>query len=183
MRRIDRAAATWPERRGFTLLEVLVAMAITSLTLVTMLATIGVGQRNVALARLQSLGAMLAREKLAKVFVGDYPVLDPKEAVNAGRENAPKVWIDEGEFIEETPSWEEPPDAWRGDFYWQTIIEEPVDAEMEGLLVLTVRVYSKRFRARRDQREWVDYIDEDYRLLVEVVTYKAAHYYAEGDAK
>jgi type II secretion system protein I len=170
-------------RRGFTLIEVLIALAIASLTLVTTLATIGVGQRNLALARLKSLAAMLAREKLAEIFVGDYPVLDPAEAVNAGHQNAPHVWIDEGEFARETPSWEEPPDAWRADFYWQTIIEEPANAEIEGILMLTVRVYSTRFRARRDQRKWADYIDKDYRLLVEVVTYKAAHYYAESDAK
>jgi len=168
---------------GFTLLEVLIALAIASLTLVTMLATIGVGRRAIALARLDSLASMLAREKLSELAVGDFPVLDPKEAVNAGHEDAPHAWIDEGEFVEDTPAWQEPKDAWRAEFYWQTIIEEPADAEMQGILMLTVRVYSKRFRARRDQREWADYIDGDYRLLVELVTYKSAHYYAEGDAK
>jgi len=176
-----RPASSGP--RGFTLIEVIIALAIASLTLVTMLATIGLGQRNIALARLKSLAAMLARQKLAELFVGDYPVLDPEAAANAGHKNAPQVWKDEGEFVEETPSWEEPKDAWRSEFYWQTIIEEPTNAESEGILMLTVRVYSKRFRARQDQRQWADYIDEDYRLLVEVVTYKAAHYYAEADAK
>ena len=49
--------------------------------------------------------------------------------------------------------------------------------------MLTVRVFTKRFRAREEEAAWRDYIEEDYRLLIEVVTYRAAHYYAEGDVE
>jgi type II secretion system protein I len=166
---------------GFTLLEVLIALAIVSLTLVTALASVSATQRNVALSQLRSRAAMLARQKLAELDAGEYPDPDPKTAVNPGAEADELVWIDEGEFETEEDPFGDQAHTWRAEYYWQTILESAPG--MEGIRMLTVRVFTKRFRAREEEATWCDYIKEDYRLLIEVVTYRAAHYYAEGDVK
>jgi type II secretion system protein I len=166
--------------RAFTLLEVLIAMAIASLTLVTALAAVSTGLRNEAIAKLKSRASMLAREKLAEIEVGDYPDPDPAQAVNKGAEEDELIWIDEGEF-EEPGLFGDLPETWRSDFYWQTILESTPG--MKGIRTLTVRIYTKRYRARPNEARWKDYIKEDYQLLVEIVTYRSAHYYSEGDVE
>ena len=171
----------WTGTRGFTLLEVLIALAIASLTLVTALATVSTGQRNAALAQLKSRASMLAREKLAELEAGSYPDPDPEQAINPGAEADQLIWIEEGEFEEEEGFFGRLPDTWRAEFYWQTILESVPG--MEGIRMVTVRVFAKRFRAREAEARWHDYIEEDYRLLVEIVTYRAAHYFAEVEAK
>ena len=170
-------------RRGFTLLEVLIALAIASLTLVTALATISTGQRNIAVTQLRTRASMLAREKLAELDAAGYPNPDPDDALNADSELGDLIWIDEGEFVaeDELDFFDESADEWRADFYWQVIVESPPN--MEGIRMVTVRIFSKRFRARTQEARWRDYIEEDYRLLVEVVTYRAAHFYVESEVK
>jgi prepilin-type N-terminal cleavage/methylation domain-containing protein len=170
-------------RHGFTLLEVLIALAIASLTLVTALATISTGQRNIAMAQLKTRASMLAREKFAELEAAGYPDPDPDEALNADSELGDLIWIDEGEFVDEDEldPFDESANQWRADFYWQVIVESPPN--MEGIRMVTVRIFSKRFRARKQEARWHDYIKEDYQLLVEVVTYRAAHFYAESEVE
>jgi prepilin-type N-terminal cleavage/methylation domain-containing protein len=170
-------------RRGFTLLEVLIALAIASLTLVTALATISTGQRNIAMVQLETRASMLARAKLSELEAAGYPDPDPDKALNAGAELGDLVWIEEGEFVdeEELDPYEESGDDWRADFYWQVIIETPPN--MKGIRMVTVRIFSKQYRANKQEARWPDYIEEDYRLLVEVVTYRAAHFYAESEVE
>jgi prepilin-type N-terminal cleavage/methylation domain-containing protein len=165
---------------AFTLLEVLIAMAIASLTLVTALAAVSTGLRNEAIAKLKSRASMLAREKLSELEVGDYPDPDPAEAVNKGADEDELIWIDEGEF-EEPGLFGDLPETWRSDFYWQTILESTPG--MKGIRTLTLRIYTKRYRARPNEARWKDYITKDYQLLVEIVTYRSAHYYSEGDVE
>jgi prepilin-type N-terminal cleavage/methylation domain-containing protein len=176
-----QASASARPSGGFTLIEVLIALAIASLTLVAALSAIGTAQRNTALAQLKSQGCMLAREKIAELDANDYPAPDPKTAINPGAAVDQLIWLDEGEFENTDELFGSEKATWRSDFYWQTILESAPG--MEGIRMLTVRVYTKRFRARRDQARWRDYIKEDYELLVEIVTYRAAHYWAEADAK
>jgi type II secretion system protein I len=166
---------------GFTLLEVLIALAVASLTLVTALAAVGTAQRNATLAQLKSQACMLARAKMAELDAGDYPDPDPSGAINPGAAADQLIWIEEGEFEETDTLFNSEPATWRSDFYWQTILESAPG--MEGIRMLTVRVFAKRFRARPEEARWRDYIKEDYQLLVEIVTYRAAHYWAEADAK
>jgi len=169
----------WPTtRRGFTLLEVLIALAIASLTLVTALATISTGQRNIAMTQLKTRASMLAREKLSELEAAGYPNPDAEEALNADSDLGDLIWIDEGEFVEDDDldPFDESADQWRADFYWQVIVESPPN--MEGIRMVTVRIFTKQFRATKH-----DYIEEDYRLLVEVVTYRAAHFYAESEVE
>lgn len=166
---------------GFTLLEVLIAMAVASLTLVTALAAVSTAQRNTALAQLKSQACMLARTKIAELDAGDYPDPDPKTAINSGAAPDELIWINEGEFEAGDSLFDWQSATWRSDFYWQTILESAPG--MEGIRMLTVRVFTKRFRARPEEARWRDYINEDYQLLVETVTYRAAHYWAEADAK
>ena len=180
-KRTDRATRALRAAGGFTLLEVLIALAIASLTLVTALASVSTAQRNVALAQLKSRAAMLARDKLAELDAGDYPDPDPKKAINPGAEADELVWIEEGEFETEEDPYGDMANTWRAEYYWQTILESAPG--VEGIRMLTVRVFTKRFRAREDDAALRDYIEEDYQLLIEVVTYRAAHYYAEGDVQ
>lgn len=170
-------------QRGFTLLEVLIALAIASLTLVTALATISTGQRNIAMTQLTTRASMLAREKLSEIEAAGYPDPDPGEALNANAELGDLIWIDEGEFVDEQEldPYDESPDEWRAGFYWQVIVESPPN--MQGIRMVTVRIFTKQFRANKQEARWPDYIEEDYRLLVEVVTYRAAHFHAESDVK
>ncbi len=174
----------WPTtRRGFTLLEVLIALAIASLTLVTALATISTGQRNIAMTQLKTRASMLAREKLSELEAAGYPNPDAEEALNADSDLGDLIWIDEGEFVEDDDldPFDESADQWRADFYWQVIVESPPN--MEGIRMVTVRIFTKQFRATKQEARWHDYIEEDYRLLVEVVTYRAAHFYAESEVE
>ncbi len=183
--------STPPTRGGFTLLEVLIALAITSLTLIVALSAVSASQRNIAIAQLKSRATLLAREKFAGLDGANYPVLDPEKAINPGAEPDELIWIEEDEFLEDDGTrfyyagydadYDADPEKWRAQYYWQTIIESPPG--MEGIHMLTVRVFTKRFRAREHEREWRDYIKEDYQLLVEIVTYRAAHYWAEADAR
>jgi prepilin-type N-terminal cleavage/methylation domain-containing protein len=170
-------------RDGFTLLEVLIALAIASLTLVTALATISTGQRNIAMGQLKTRGSMLAREKLAELEAAGYPDPDPKDALNADSELGDVIWIEEGEFVEEDEldPFDKPANQWRADFYWQVIVETPPN--MKGIRMVTVRIFSKRFRAPKREAQWHDYIKKDYQLLVEVVTYRAAHFYTESEVE
>jgi general secretion pathway protein I len=179
-RRHGRRSRRRHDRRAFTLIEVLIAMAIASLTLVTALAAISTGLRNTAIAQLKSRASMLAREKLSELEANDYPDPDPAGAVDRGAAADELIWIEEGEF-EEPSVFGELPETWRAEFYWQTILESAPG--MEGIRTLTVRIYTKHYRARPNEARWKDYVDKDYQLLVEVVTYRAAHYYAEGDVK
>jgi len=174
-----RSRGAWPG--GFTLLEVLIALAVASLTLVTALATVGTAQRNTALAQLRSRGCMLAREKLAELEAGEYPDPDPEKAVNRGAEADELVWIEEGEFELKKDIYGEQAITWRSDFYWQRIIESVPG--VKGIRMVTVRVFTKRFRAREEETRWRDRIKKDYQLLVEIVTYRASYYWAEGDVE
>lgn len=167
------------EPGGFTLLEVLIAMAIAAITLVTALGAVSAAQRNSALAELRSRAAMLASEKLAEITAAGYPDPDPKTALNPNANADELIWTDEGEFEEEElDPFGRPRGTWRSEYYWQTIIESVSGAE--GIRIVTVRVFTKRFRARPDQAEWRDYIQDDYRLLVELVTYRAQRYWTEA---
>lgn len=169
-------------RHGFTLLEVLIAMAIASLTLITALAAVSAGQRNGALAELRSRATMLAREKLAELEALGYPDPDPEQALDPDADADQLIWIEEGDFEEEElDPFGRPVETWRSDLYWQTIIESVPD--MEGIRIITVRVFTKRFHARREEARWRDAIEEDYQLLVETVTYRAARYWTEAEAE
>jgi prepilin-type N-terminal cleavage/methylation domain-containing protein len=183
--RADLGRGSAPPRRagsrGFTLLEVLIAMAVASLTLVTALATVGTAQRNTVLTQLKSRACMLAREKLAELEAAEYPDLDPEEAINPGAEADELVWIEEGEFELKKDIYGEQAITWRSDFYWQTILESVPG--VEGIRMVTVRVFTKRFGTRKEEPRLRDAIEKDYQLLVEIVTYRASHYWAEGDAK
>jgi len=165
-------------RHGFTLLEVLIAMAIASLTLITGLAAVGAGQRNAALAELRSRATMLAGQKLAELEALGYPDPDPEQALDPDADPDQLIWIEEGDFEEEElDPFGRPVETWRSEYYWQTIIESVPN--MEGIRIITVRVFTKRFRARREEARWRDAIKEDYQLLVEAVTYRAARYWTE----
>jgi len=178
----DQPAMARHGTRGFTLMEVLIALAITSLTLVAALSAVGTGRRNIQLAQLKSQGTMLARQKLAQLEVGKYPDGDQTTAINSDADADQLIWIEEGEFEDEEDSglFGDDTDTWRSEFYWQTIVESAPG--MEGIRMITVRVFTKRFRAREEETRWRDAIEEDYQLLVEIVTYRAAHYWAEADA-
>jgi len=171
-----------PSTSGFTLLEVLIALAVASLTLVTALATISTAQRNAALTQLRSRACMLAREKLAELEVGVYPNPDPEKAINRNAKADELIWIEEGEFETKKDPLGEPIHTWRSEFYWQQIIESVPG--LVGSRLVSVRVYTKRFHAR-DEASFRDAIkkEKNYQLLIEVVTYRASHYWAEGDAQ
>ena len=135
------------------------------------------------MTQLKTRATMLARAKLAELDAAGYPTADPEKALNADSELGDLIWIDEGEFVDEDEldPFDESAVEWRADFYWQVIVESAPN--MEGIRMLTVRIFSKRFRANKLEARLPDYIKEDYRLLIEVVTYRAAHFYAESEVE
>lgn len=87
-------------RAGFTLLEVMIAVAVIAIALVTLL---GAQSRSVAIAtdsRFDLIAALLAQEKLTELVVAGYAQLETREG-DFGREYPDFVWKTEVRILGE----------------------------------------------------------------------------------
>ncbi|MCX6354488.1 MAG: type II secretion system minor pseudopilin GspI [Candidatus Aureabacteria bacterium] len=62
-----------PKCRGFTLVEVMVALVIISVSMVTLLATHVQSTRSYAEAKAMAVSSMLAQQKLTEIQTGEFP--------------------------------------------------------------------------------------------------------------
>ena len=69
----DECRMTKFSREGFTLIEVMVALVIISVAMVTLLSTHAISARNYAEAKAIAVCSMLAQQKLAELQAGELP--------------------------------------------------------------------------------------------------------------
>ena len=153
-------------QRGFTFLEVLVALAVISISLVALLNSHTVSLKNYLYSQIISRATLLAEEKISEIESQGIVAMDDPE-VNE-YDNGLAYLIMEGEFFddEETELYQP---QWRLNYWWRSTIEE---TEYEYVRKITVEVFSRRF-----VRESVDidpWDDEQISPTVRLVTYIAS---------
>jgi general secretion pathway protein I len=153
-------------RRGFTFLEVLVALAVISISIVALLNSHTLSLRQYLKSQILSRATMLAEEKINEIEARGLLEIDELEAEEY--ENGLKYIVTEGEFYDRDDTERLQPE-WRQDYLWRTIVEE---TEFGGVRKITVEVFSVRFlRERIDVDPW----DEvQISPSVRLVTYIAA---------
>jgi len=73
--------------RGFTLVEVMVAMVIISIAMVTLLATQVASTRSYAEAKATTVSTLLAQQKIAEILSGEFPEPGEDEGVFGDNEH------------------------------------------------------------------------------------------------
>lgn len=158
--------------KGFTLIEVLIAVAIFSISIVGLLAIVATSQGNLVRGRLLEKAMFLAEQKMNEVHrVGYEPIDEEGEDTildETDEENIIKIISKEGEFYNENYEGysESRKNEWLKDYYWQVIIKEAGD--LEGIQFVTVKVFNKNLSGRNE------YTENEYGLAAELVTYLAA---------
>ena len=157
-------------KRGFTLIEVLVAVSIFSLSIVGLLSIVAISQRNFVDSRLYAKAIFLAEQKMNEVFRLEYQTIDEEEDESyildeTDDENPIEMIVREGEFYDESyKSYEEiQREEWLKDYYWQVIFKE--SEELLGMQMVFVRVFYKKFTGENE------YTDVKYGQVAELVTY------------
>lgn len=139
-------------KRGFSLIEVLVALAVLTIGLTALLITHGNSVRNTVAVVVIYRATTLAQEKMAELEMNNYELEDPEELeLEAGDYYYSKLY-EEGEF--ENESFDRLLD-WREDYLWEISIEE---TDLEGIGKLVVNVYNEVFRERIQSVEVVTWI-------------------------
>ena len=80
-----------PNRGGFTLIEVMVALVIISVAMVTLLSTHAISTRNYAEAKAMVVCSMLAQQKLAELQAGELP--PPGDTSGGFDDNEHYKWV------------------------------------------------------------------------------------------
>jgi len=160
-------------KRGFTLIEVLVAVSIFSMSIVGLLSIVATSQRNSVESRLYAKAIFLAEQKMNEVFRLEYQTIDDEEDESyildeTDDENPIEMIVKEGEFYDENyMSYEEiQREEWLKDYYWQVIFKE--SEELLGMQMVFVRVFYKKFAGENE------YTDVKYGQVAELVTYITA---------
>ena len=165
--------------KGFTLIEVLVAVSIFSLAIVGLLSVVATSQRNFVESKLFSKAMFLAEQKMNEVFRIGYRAIEEDDEYyqldESDEENPVEMIVREGEFYsEDYEGYEEAQrEAWLKDYYWQVITME--SEELIGMQMVIVRVFNKNLTGENE------YTDVDYGQVAELVTYMAA--YKRSDVK
>lgn len=160
------------KKGAFTLIEVLVAVAIFSLGVVGLLTVVATGQRNFVEAKLLSKAMFLAEQKMNDVYWVGYQIMDEDDENyildEEDDENPIEIISKEGEFYNESyDSYEmEEKQKWLKDYYWQVIIQESND--LAGMQMVTVKVFNKNFSGEND------YTDVEYGKIAQLITYLSA---------
>jgi prepilin-type N-terminal cleavage/methylation domain-containing protein len=137
--------------RGFTFLEVLVALAVISISIVALLNSHTLSLRQYLKSQILSRATMLAEEKINEIEAKGLPEIDELEAQEY--DNGLRYILTEGEFYDPDDTERLQP-LWRQDYLWTTIVEE---TEFAGVRKITVEVFSKRFlRESIDVNPWDD---------------------------
>ncbi len=153
-------------REGFTFLEVLVALAVISISIVALLNSHTISLRNYLYSQILSRGTLLAEEKINKMEAKGITEMENEEAEEY--ENGLRYVLEQGEFYDEEETEIYQPE-WRWDYWWLSTVEE---TEYEGVQKITVEVFSRRLvRRPTDVDPWdLERITPTVRL----VTYIAA---------
>ncbi len=158
--------------KGFTLIEVLVAVSIFTLAIVGLLSVVATSQRNFIEAKLISKAIFLAEQKMNEVYRVGYQAIDEDDDTyildEDDEENAIEIIVREGEFYnEDYYDYEKAEkEGWLNDYYWQVIIKESED--LAGMQMVIVRVFNKNLNGRNE------YTDMEYGRVTELVTYISA---------
>jgi prepilin-type N-terminal cleavage/methylation domain-containing protein len=150
---------------GFTFLEVLVALAVVSISIVALLNCHTVSLRNYLYSQIISRATLLAEERINQIESGGVPEIDDSESEEY--DNGLRYVIEEGEFYDEEQTDLYQP-SWRLDYWWRSTVE---DTDYDGVRKITVEVFSRRF-----VRESVDidpWDNEQISPTVRLVTYIA----------
>jgi general secretion pathway protein I len=165
--RKERAA-----RAGFTFLEVLVALAVLSISIVALLNCHSLGLKHYLYSQIISRATLLAEEKINEIEAKGLQEFDEEEVEEY--ENGLRYVVEEGEFYDEEQRADDPfaermQPEWRADYWWSTLVEE---TEYEGVRKVTVEVFSRRFiRESVDIDPWDE---EQVSPTVRLVTYIAS---------
>ncbi len=112
----------WKKKNnGFTLIEVMIAIAIIAIALVVILHSYGLGVSMANESQDFSLATLFAQEKMAEIEMEGFPEIGEKE----------------GDFGEEYPSGSETLLGWRPRFTWKEIVAE---TPMEELRKVTLTI-------------------------------------------
>ena len=163
MRQRSRAQQT----NGFTFLEVLVALAVISISIVALLNSHTLSLRQYLKSQILSRATMLAEEKINEIKAQGLPEIDESEAQEY--ENGLRYVVSEPELFYDPNDTESLQPLWRAEYSYITTIEE---TEYDGVRKVTVEVFSERLvRESMDVDPWDDVqISPSVRL----VTYIAA---------
>jgi len=152
-----REDSSFISNRGFSLIEVLAALAVMSIALVALLNTHTNNLRNFITIRVLSEATMLAQETMNELELAGYTL---EEGEEIGDEEYGRIY-EEGLFENDTLDEKL---NWREEYLWEVFIDE---TDLEGIGKLTVRVYNDIFKERVPPVElvtWIPYagfIDEE----------------------
>lgn len=160
--------------KAFTLVEVIIAVAIFTVSIVGLLSIVATSQNNLVEGRLLEKAMFLAEQKMNEVHRVGYQPLDEEEDEEVtldetDEENPVRIFSKEGEFYidayEGYASLQN--DEWLKDYCWQVIIKESDD--LEGVQFITVKVFNKNLSGKDNE-----YTDNEYGVAAQLVTYIAA---------
>jgi type II secretory pathway pseudopilin PulG len=158
-------------KNAFTLVEVLIAVSIFTVSIVGLLSIVATSQNNSIEGRLLEKAMFLAEQKMNEVHRVGYEPLDEEEDESiivdeSDENNTIKIFSKEGEFyIDSYDNYAgSEKNEWLKDYYWQVIIKE--SADLDGVQYVTVKVFNKNLTNKENE-----YTDVDYGVAAQLVTY------------
>lgn len=151
---------------GFTFLEILVALAVVSISIVVLLNCHTRSLKNYVYSQIISRATLLAEEKINEIQAKGLREIDDTDAEEY--DNGLRYVLEEGEFYDEEEMERIQPE-WRWDYWWRTLIEE---TEYEYVRKITVEVFSRDFVRESENIDPWD--DEQVSPAVRLITYIAA---------
>ena len=161
------------KNEAFTLIEVIIAVSIFTISIVGLLSIVVTSQNNIVKGRLLEKAMFLAEQKMNEVQRVGYQPLDEEEDENvildeSDEENPVRIFTKEGEFYLDNYEGyiESQKNEWLRDYCWQVIIKESDD--LEGVQFVTVNIFNKNLSGRND------YTENGYGVAAQLVAYLAA---------
>ena len=163
--------------RGFSLIEVLVAMAVLGIALVALLHANATCVRNSISTRVLFEASLLAQEKMNELEVNGYQLSEDSEELLLETEAEEEYtrYYDEGDF--EIEDYYDETLEWREEYLWQVFLDQ---TDLDGIAKITVVVYNQIFEERVPPIELVAWVPYDefvnspnrgamYRIMQEVL--------------
>lgn len=137
---------------GFSLIEVMVALAVISIALVALLNTYANSLTSAITTRVLLQASILAQEKMNELELSGYVLEEGEEIDVATEEDEYLRLYEEGQF--ENDTLDEHLD-WREEYFWEVYIDE---GDISGISKLTISVYNDIFKKRVPPVELVTWI-------------------------